>query len=383
MLVRSACVQGRVGRGAMANCRGGLILDVVHGAFTPRLAPRHSHRELRPSPPPSPPACMRRAMSTAISRTIDSQAILPNATPPRGAARRAARRRIASALERGLPRIREQHARHAQLSLGALVVPLARVRLARAGSVAVHDERRLARPRAGVWRWRGRGRRALRGADVLPGAPDLQGPRPQDRRRRVGPRRAAHRHPRCQARRRLAAEAELLYLVPTHGNLSGASLPPSGGGSSSRWRRSTTFVVLADERVPAARLARRQAAAAALVRRGVPRALRVGRRRRRARRRRGGVRPVADAAERRGEGGATATSSASARSPRSSPGLRLGLVEAAPSLLARVAERGYLVSGGGVAPFVSEVVAEVLSSGAQNEVLDFAVRRLRGKNRAR
>ena len=50
-------------------------------------------------------------------------------------------------------------------------------------------------------------------------------------------------------------------------------------------------------------------------------------------------------------------------------GLRLGWLEAAPSLLARVAERGYRL-GGGVAPFVSEVVAEVLSSGAQNEVLD-------------
>lgn len=42
------------------------------------------------------------------------------------------------------------------------------------------------------------------------------------------------------------------------------------------------------------------------------------------------------------------------------PGLRLGWIEASPSLIRRIADRGYVVSGGSVAPFVSEVVAELL-----------------------
>jgi len=42
------------------------------------------------------------------------------------------------------------------------------------------------------------------------------------------------------------------------------------------------------------------------------------------------------------------------------PGLRLGWIEASPSLIRRIKERGYVVSGGSVAPFVSEVVAEML-----------------------
>jgi 2-aminoadipate transaminase len=51
------------------------------------------------------------------------------------------------------------------------------------------------------------------------------------------------------------------------------------------------------------------------------------------------------------------------------PGLRLGWVEGPPAVLTRLAQRAYLVSGGGVAPFVSLVVLEALRSGAQDAYL--------------
>ena len=52
------------------------------------------------------------------------------------------------------------------------------------------------------------------------------------------------------------------------------------------------------------------------------------------------------------------------------PGLRLGWAEASPALVAKLASRGYLVSGGAVAPFASEVVSELLVSGAQRAILE-------------
>ena len=48
------------------------------------------------------------------------------------------------------------------------------------------------------------------------------------------------------------------------------------------------------------------------------------------------------------------------------PGLRVGWIEAAPSVLERLSTRGYLVSGGGVTPFASQAVREVLTSGGQD-----------------
>ena len=51
------------------------------------------------------------------------------------------------------------------------------------------------------------------------------------------------------------------------------------------------------------------------------------------------------------------------------PGLRLGWAEASPALVKRLSARGYMVSGGSVAPFASEIVSELLQSGAQAEVL--------------
>ena len=46
------------------------------------------------------------------------------------------------------------------------------------------------------------------------------------------------------------------------------------------------------------------------------------------------------------------------------PGLKLGWLEASPSMLRRIARRGYLDSGGSVAPFTSEVVACLLEAEA-------------------
>ncbi|CAE8601644.1 unnamed protein product [Polarella glacialis] len=51
------------------------------------------------------------------------------------------------------------------------------------------------------------------------------------------------------------------------------------------------------------------------------------------------------------------------------PGLRLGWIEASGDLLSRIAKRGYIQSGGSVAPFASEIVSELLESGGQSEVL--------------
>jgi len=52
------------------------------------------------------------------------------------------------------------------------------------------------------------------------------------------------------------------------------------------------------------------------------------------------------------------------------PGLRVGWVEAAPGLLEPLASSGYVVSGGGVAPFASEVIAEAVAAGDQDVFLD-------------
>jgi DNA-binding transcriptional MocR family regulator len=47
------------------------------------------------------------------------------------------------------------------------------------------------------------------------------------------------------------------------------------------------------------------------------------------------------------------------------PGLRLGWIEASPALANKLAGRGYILSGGCVAPFTASIVAEVIASGDQ------------------
>ena len=53
------------------------------------------------------------------------------------------------------------------------------------------------------------------------------------------------------------------------------------------------------------------------------------------------------------------------------PGVRLGWVEAPSGVLTRLANRAYLVSGGGVAPFSSLVVLEAMRSGGLQQHLSF------------
>ena len=59
------------------------------------------------------------------------------------------------------------------------------------------------------------------------------------------------------------------------------------------------------------------------------------------------------------------------------PGVRVGWIEAAPPLLRAVADRGYVASGGCVAPFAAAVVAEAIANGDQDAFLDALVRRYR------
>ena len=51
------------------------------------------------------------------------------------------------------------------------------------------------------------------------------------------------------------------------------------------------------------------------------------------------------------------------------PGLRLGWIQAAEPLLARLAARGFIVSGGGLNPFTSALVAVTLSDGSVDQYL--------------
>ncbi|EGB12321.1 hypothetical protein AURANDRAFT_70708 [Aureococcus anophagefferens] len=55
-----------------------------------------------------------------------------------------------------------------------------------------------------------------------------------------------------------------------------------------------------------------------------------------------------------------------------SPGLRVGWVEAAPDVVAALAARGYVDSGGGVAPLASEIATRVVASGDLDAHLDGA-----------
>ena len=61
------------------------------------------------------------------------------------------------------------------------------------------------------------------------------------------------------------------------------------------------------------------------------------------------------------------------------PGLRLGWIEAAPQIISAVARRGYVVSGGGCAPFAEQIVSRVLESGDADAHLDAMRRRCRSR----
>lgn len=91
--------------------------------------------------------------------------------------------------------------------------------------------------------------------------------------------------------------------------------------------------------------------------------------------------PAADAAydpaavatsrgEEAAEDGSTRVVSVASFTKILSPGLRLGWIEAAPPVIAKLANLGYVVSGGGLAPFASEIGSRVIASGDLDAHLD-------------
>lgn len=156
-----------------------------------------------------------------------------------------------------------------------------------------------------------------------------------------------------------------LYIVPRHGNPSGASLSEQRRSKLAELAREFGFYVFADDvyhlydwsRAPLPRLLEFDVAYTSGESAG------------------GGDSsdPAAAAAA-----GAAALAipddarivSISSFSKIMTPGLRLGWIEAAPPIIAAVARRGYIVSGGGCAPFTEQIVSRVLQSGDADTHLD-------------
>ena len=172
---------------------------------------------------------------------------------------------------------------------------------------------------------------------------------------------------------------KLLYLVPSHGNPSGVSLPLSRREHLVHLAERFGFFVLCDEVYhlldwsPAdAPLPPRLVTLDAAYRRHLERAAAAGT----------AVPSAAgdgeDSAYLAGPGGAAASADESPGGVLSigsftkilAPGLRLGWVEAAPHLIRRFEAVGYIVSGSSVAPFTSQIVGELLDDGGQREALD-------------
>lgn len=60
------------------------------------------------------------------------------------------------------------------------------------------------------------------------------------------------------------------------------------------------------------------------------------------------------------------------------PGLRLGWIQSHPDIVERLSKRGFLTSGGGLAPFVGEVVRHLIDLGEQRQYLE-SLRRVYGQ----
>ena len=165
-----------------------------------------------------------------------------------------------------------------------------------------------------------------------------------------------------------------LYVVPRHGNPSGASLDAQRRAKLAALAREFGFYVLADDvyhlldwsSAPLRRLLEYDAAYASGESAG------------------GGDSSDPAAAA----GGDTAALaipddarvvSISSFSKVLAPGLRLGWIEAAPQIISAVARRGYVVSGGGCAPFTEQIVARVLESGDADAHLDAMRQRCRSR----
>eukprot|EP00854_Cymbomonas_tetramitiformis_P012442 gene12442-14699_t len=179
----------------------------------------------------------------------------------------------------------------------------------------------------------------------------------------------------------------MVYLVPTHGNPSGKTLPAERRLRLVHLAHQYQFLILADEVyhlldwTPAAahngggrppRMVAMEASSRALDSGGA-----VGNKRQRqtesdedeAYNSEPAVLAAAEE-ERRSSKAPVGVLGVSSFTKILAPGLRLGWVEARPELLKSLTGKGYIVSGGGVAPFVSEVVTEALQGGGQDRHLD-------------
>jgi DNA-binding transcriptional MocR family regulator len=151
---------------------------------------------------------------------------------------------------------------------------------------------------------------------------------------------ACHRRgllPEALARSLRRARPALLYTVPTHHNPAGTTLPQERRQRIVELCREHEVLLVADEVYHLLTFA------------GSPPA------------------PLAASA---GPGGLLSLGSFS---KILAPGLRLGWIQGAPPLLARLAARGFLDSGGGLAPFTSAVARGLLERGS----LEAHLRRLR------
>ena len=182
----------------------------------------------------------------------------------------------------------------------------------------------------------------------------------------------------------------LMYLVPSHGNPSGASIPLSGRQQLVQLAERFGFFLLCDDvyhllhwgggeerSPPLPRLLELDSAHRVRVERGGPAAAAAAPRDAAAAAAaatsthrasgedseeddpayRGGSSSGATGGPAEGEG---VVISLGSFTKILAPGLRLGWVEASSALLARLEGRGYITSGGSVAPFASEIVSEML-----------------------
>ena len=179
---------------------------------------------------------------------------------------------------------------------------------------------------------------------------------------------------RCLADTSLGPPPAVLYVVPTHGNPTGATLSRERREALLDLARRYHFIVLADEVYHLLDWTDGEAEALPprLLALDKPYLRRVGSGGGGARGDQGAIlggdasylKAQEAPAGVQAEAACGHVISVSSHTKILAPGLKLGWLEASPSMLRRIARRGYLDSGGSVAPFTSEVVACLLEAEA-------------------